>query len=214
MKNNFIILFFLISVTIFSQKKVVKKFQTITEEIEISTIGLDDFVLENATSDYIEITLFAEDPNEQHILYQEENRKTKIEFFLEEMEHKDLVFRKYITKRLKRASAIIKIPKGKSVTILGENINIESKSYKGDLTIFIEKGILKLNKVLANVFLEMYAGNVFAALQKTDIEVTSNIGKIKIDDKLVAQKYLQKEKNNQYNFKINSIKANIFLTTK
>ena len=73
MKNNFILLFLLFSSAILSQKKVVKKFESQSKEIEISTLGLDDFVLENSTSDFIEITLFAENPNEQHIFLGDKN---------------------------------------------------------------------------------------------------------------------------------------------
>jgi hypothetical protein len=45
MKSNFIILFCLISTAILSQKKVIKKFETQSKEIEVSTLGLDDFVI-------------------------------------------------------------------------------------------------------------------------------------------------------------------------
>lgn len=199
---------------ILSQKKGIKKFETQSTEIEISTLGLDDFILENSTSGFIEIILFAENIEEQHILYKEEYNLVKIQFEIPDNNLKETVFRKFITKRLKRASAVIKIPKGKKATIFGNEINIESKSYKGNLKIFIEKGIVKLNAIKANVSIKLYAGNVYASLEKANIEVVSNIGKIKIDENLFKKKYEQNEENCTLNFKINSIKANIFLRTK
>ena len=57
------------------------------------------------------------------------------------------VFRKFITKRLQRASAIIKIPKNKAVIIFGEEINIAAKSYGGPMDIYIEKGLIKLDTI-------------------------------------------------------------------
>ena len=71
MKNKFLILFLFICFLGFSQKKAIKKFQITANEIEISTIGLDDFVLENTDSNFIEIFLYAENSNERHIVFEE-----------------------------------------------------------------------------------------------------------------------------------------------
>ena len=214
MKKPFIIAFLLISNVIFSQKKAVKKFQTKATEIEISTLGLDDFILENSDSEFIEVYLYAENSNKQHIIFNEEFNITKIKFFIDEIKAEETVFRKFITKRLEIANAVVKIPKGKEVTILGENINVESKNYVGNLNIFIEKGIVKLNTVQANATVKMYAGNVFATVKNANINVVSNLGKIEIDAKIFQKKYKKIDKKNKYNFSINSVKTNIFLTTK
>jgi hypothetical protein len=214
MKNNFVILFCLISTVIFSQKKAMKKFESLSTEIEISTIGLDDLVLENSTSNFIEVTLFAEDPNEQHIIINSENNVLQIEFNLAEFKTEEKIFRKFITKRLHRASAIIKIPKGKKVAVFGENINIESKSYQDDLSIFIEKGILKLHEIKANTVIKLYEGSIFGILKNTNVNIDSKIGKIKIDDAFYEKKYQKKSEKNHNNFSVTTLKANIFLTTK
>ncbi len=103
--------FFLMSNDAFSQKKIIKKLTTNTKEIAIFTKGLDDLVLENSTSKFIEILLYAEDTNKQHIVIEEKNTKTEIKFKIPVFKSEDAVFRKFITKRLKRASVIIKIPK-------------------------------------------------------------------------------------------------------
>ena len=89
MKNNLIILFLVFSSAVLSQKKVIKKIETQCSEIEISTIGLDDFVLENSTSGFIEITLFAENPHEQHILFDVKNDFLQVEFKMHKIQKEE-----------------------------------------------------------------------------------------------------------------------------
>lgn len=213
MKYSFVIAFLLFSNLLFCQKKVVKRFESDAKEIEISTIGLDDFVIENSTSNYIEITLFAENPNEKHILSNTEKDVLKIEFIIEELKSEETIFRKFITERLQRASAIIKVPKGKELSIFGNHINIESKSYQGNLAVYIDEGIVKLNEIKENAIIKMYEGNIYATLKDVNMDVTSKTGKIKIDDILYEKTYQKKSVKNQKNFTISSLKANIFLTT-
>jgi len=214
MKNKLIILFCLISTVVFSQKRVVKKFETPSKDIEISTVGLDDFVIENSDSGFVEVQLFAENIEEQHIVFEEKYNTVKIQFIIPEYQPQKEVFRKFITERLHRANAIIKVPKNKNITIYGDEINVESKSYKGDLHIFIEKGILKLHKINANLEVKMYSGNLYANTKKANINVVSKTGKIKIDTILVDKNYQYKEDHFNKDILINSLKANIFLTTK
>ena len=66
--DAFFFLLFL-SQIICAQKKVIKKVQTNATYVEISTVGLDDFVLENSNSEFLEIYLSAENPSKQHIVY-------------------------------------------------------------------------------------------------------------------------------------------------
>ena len=213
MKKIILLSLLFFSTILFSQKKVIKKVEINLQEIEISTTGLDDFVLENSTSDFIEIILFAENPNEQHILLNTENNVVQIAFIIEELQTEETIFRKFITKRLQRASAVIKIPKGKKATIFGENINIESKSYQGNLAIFIEEGIVKFNQVQAETAIKLYEGSIYATLKNAKVEVTSKLGKIEINDILYEKTYQNKSEKNQKTFTVTSVKANIYLTT-
>ena len=212
MKNKVIILFLVFSNVIFSQKKATKKFQTTANEIEISTIGLDDFVLENAESNFIEIFLYTEDSNEHHILFKEEQGVARIKFDIIEFKTEETVFRKFITKRLQRAYAIVKIPKNKRITILGNNVDIASKSYQGDLAVFIEKGNIKLNTVKETTEVKLYSGNVYASLKNINIDVISNIGKIKVDTILKHKTYQRERDNFKKKLTVKTIKGNVFLT--
>ena len=205
-------LFFLMSSGAFSQKKIIKKFTTNTKEIAIFTKGLDDLVLENSTSEFIEILLYAEDPNKQHIVIEEKSTKTDIKFKIPVFKSEDAVFRKYITKRLKRASVTIKIPKNKEVSIFGEHINISSKSYNGNLNVLIEKGIVKLDTIQQNLVLKMYEGNLFGVLKQSNLTIASKIGKIKIDAVFYKKKYKENRMDTNKEVSITTLKGNIFLT--
>ena len=204
--------FFLMSSDAFSQKKIIKKLTTNTKEIAIFTKGLDDLVLENSTSKFIEILLYAEDPNKQHIVIEEKSTKTDIKFKIPVFKSEDAVFRKYITKRLKRASVTIKIPKNKEVSIFGEHINISSKSYNGNLNVLIEKGIVKLDTIQQNLVLKMYEGNIFGVLKKSNLTIASKIGKIKIDAVFYKKKYKENRTDTSKEIAITTLKGNIFLT--
>ena len=205
-------LFFLMSSGAFSQKKIIKKLTTNTKEIAIFTKGLDDLVLENSTSEFIEILLYAEDPNKQHIVIEEKSTKTDIKFKIPVFKSEDAVFRKYITKRLKRASVTIKIPKNKEVSIFGEHINIASKSYNGNLNVLIEKGIVKLDTIQQNLVLKMYEGNLFGVLKQSNLTIASKIGKIKIDAVFYKKKYKENRTDTSKEIAITTLKGNIFLT--
>lgn len=211
MKKQLFLTFLFISTVGFSQKKVVKKFETNTEEINIYTDGLDDIILENSNSSFVEVYLEAESYDNQIIKIEEANKEVDVKFYFEGTETREVVFRKYITKRLQRASVVIKIPKGKKVNILGGNVDVESKNLKNELAIYIENGIVKLNQIQANTTLKLYSGNVYASIKKTNIDVTSNTGKIKVDDKFIEKTYKLEDKKFKLNFKLSSIKANVFL---
>ena len=213
MKNIFQILLFLFFSVSFSQKKVLKKFQTAADEITVYTAGLDNLVLENSTSEFIEVFLYAESYDDQLIKIEEKSKELFIKFHFEGTETREVVFRKFITKRLQRANAIIKIPTGKKVYIFGENVDIESKSHKNELAIYIENGIVKLNKIEAKTTLKLYSGNVYATVTNTNLEINSKDGKIKVDDVFYEKKYQQKSKENELQLSIISMKGNVFLET-
>lgn len=213
MKKHFLLLFLMISITFFAQKKVEKDIETSQKQIEISTVGLDDLVIENSNSKFLEVVLFAENMYEQEIVITEENDKVSIKFQLDSLIIEETVFRKYITKRLQRAYAIVKIPKGKNLTIYGENHSIESKNFWGDLTIYIEKGIVKLNTIQSNTFVKMYAGTIFATAKNKNITLHSNIGNITVDEVLYQKDFKKVVSDKSKLLSINTIKGIIFVST-
>lgn len=214
MKKQLLFFLLIISINLFCQKKVAKDLETSLKEIEISTIGLDDFVIENSNSKFIEVILFAENMYQQEIIILEKNDKINIKFQLDSLIIEEVVFRKFITKRLQRAYAIVKIPKGKNVTIFGENHSIESKNFLGNISIYIEKGVVKLNTIQSNASVNLYAGTVFAAAKNKNITLHSNIGNINVDSILYQKDFQKMATNSSHNFTVNTIKGIIFVTTK
>ena len=210
--NAFFFLLFL-SQIICAQKKAIKKAQTNATLVEISTVGLDDFVLENSSSEFLEIYLSAENPSKQHIIYSVSEATAKIEFQIPAMSTEEPVFRKFITKRLQRASAIIKIPKNKAVIIFGEEINVAAKSYGGPMDIYIEKGLIKLDTIQKRTKVKFYEGSVFATLKARNIDVTSTRGTIAVNKEIQQENFYKKTKNTFQNLTIRTTKGNIFLTT-
>jgi hypothetical protein len=212
MKNILSIIFLSFFFLGFSQKKENKKIETSSKNIEILTQGLDNIVIENSESNFVEVMLFDENLNQHHVTLEENDKILKVGFKIESIIEEETIFRKYITKRLHRASAIIKIPKNKSVTFFGNTIDIESKGFKGDISIYIENGILRLNTIQANANIKLYTGTVYATLKNTNIDIISTIGIINVDKKVLQEKVYKKLINSEINVTISSVKANIFLT--
>lgn len=211
MRIGFVSFFLLISITSFSQKKVSKIFETTSKEINIYTAGLDNLVVQDSNSDFVEVYLIAESYDEQLIKVENTDKTVTIKFDFEGTETREVVFRKFITKRLQRANAVVKIPKNKMVYIFGDNVDIESKSIQNNLAIYIENGIIKLNNINADVTLKLYSGNVYASTKNTMVDVVSNIGKIKVSDVLQEGNYKKTPKNSKSKLEIATIKANIFI---
>ena len=214
MKRILLALFFLSSITVFSQKKVMKQFQSSNDEINIYTSGLDNIILENSKSDFVEVILYAESYDEQLIIVDQNKNQTDIKFHFEGTQTREVIFRKFITKRLQRATATVKIPRNKKVFIFGENVDIESKNHENELAIYIENGIVKLDTITSNVNLKLYSGNVFAFVKNTNLDVSSNNGTIKINQEISKNNIKKEDVNFDKNIIISTIKANIFLTTK
>ena len=207
--NKILYLFICISITAFSQKKVVKKVDFSSSHIEINAFGLDEVQLENSETNVLEIELYAENALQQHIVYQIDNDIAILKFDLPLPEESKEVFRKYITKRLQRASVKIKVPKKVSISIFGDNISMISKSITNNMLISLEKGELKLGEINSNIDVKMYGGNVFATAKNTNIDVISNLGIIEYDGENY-QKTLKDNTGISYpKLTINSIKANI-----
>ncbi|WP_299015590.1 hypothetical protein [uncultured Polaribacter sp.] len=207
----FIICVNFLSIKSYAQKKVTKSFTTESNKIFINTEGLDNVVLENAETNFLEVILYAENPTQQHIVINQKSYETSINFKLPVVLEKEIIFRKFITERLQRAKAIIRIPENKQVIVYGDNIDVTSKSCKNHLEIYLENGIVKLNHVQANVLLKLYSGNVYASLKNTNVAITSKKGTIEIDKILYTQTFKKQVKDSQTQFAIYSIKANAFI---
>ena len=212
--KSYIVIFLMVSTTFFSQKKISKQFETDTNEINIYTAGLDNITIENSESGFVEVYLYAEDYDEQLIKINHKNTSVTINFEFKGAQTREVVFRKFITKRLQRAHVIVKVPKNKEVYVFGENVDIESKDFRNNLAIYIENGIVKLNTIKANIILKLYSGNVFANIKTARVNVKNGHGKIEVNGVLKEKTYQKTPKISDGKVTITTIKANVFLTSK
>ena len=201
--------------TFFAQEKLLKKRTFKSEEIEIITDGLDNVAIENSISNQIEVVLLDENPNTHTIFINEQSGVLKVSFKLNFNIFKEPVFRKFITQRLQRATTIIKIPNRKVVNIYGKTIDVTSKSYKGDLKIYIDNGSVKLNEVKGNTDVKLFSGNVSGRINKvTAINIETNNGTINVNENSY-NKYFYTKSNPKATrkFNVRSINANVILIT-
>ena len=213
MKKLFFIFFVLINGVHFGQQKSFKQFETTLINLEINTEGLDQIIIENSNNNFISIHLNEENPNAHHIFSTEENGVLKIGFQTV-LQPKKKIFRKFITERLNRASVKIMLPKHKNLTFLGDEIDIISSNYQGNISIFIDKGTLKLSDLKGNLQLHLFSGNVFLNTSEGKIDIKSNNGRIEVDNKFMSTPFIKLDENSSRKVTVKSINANITLTTK
>lgn len=203
--------FILLTLFLQAQSTESKKFTTTKNTIEIQVDGLDEVQLKNSETEEVEVLLFNEGDIPLKILTEELSEIQKIIFKPTFFNQESPVFRKYITKRLNRASVVISLPKNKNITVLGKSVDVVSESYKGNLRVFIDKGLVDLNEVGGDVELHLFQGNISAVVKTSAIHIRTNKGKILVNDEEEKSPYIKSSLNYQTNFVINSIRANVFL---
>ena len=209
--NKLFYLFLLFSITLFAQKKVIKTIDFQTKSLVINTFGLDAITVENSENQLLEIELFAENALQQHIVFETRNEQGILKFNLSLPTAEKEVFRKYITKRLNRASVKLKVPENCKLTFNGNNINIITQSIQNNMDIFLDKGILKFGTISSKIFTKLYGGNIYADVSNSNFTVSSNLGDIIFKEKTHKRQLVEKKATKQFNLEILSIKANIFL---
>ncbi|WP_147431752.1 hypothetical protein [Tenacibaculum discolor] len=209
--KKYLLLYTLISVQfLYCQEKIIQKRKMLVNELEVVTYGLDDIVIENSKSNELEVILLDENPHTHNILFKKEGEVLTIAFELNIPTLKNEVFRKYITRRLERARAVIKVPKNKHISIHGKTIGVNSKSYAGDLDVYIERGNIKLNIIERNVNVRLFQGNVFAKItSKSTLDLKTNNGTIFINGEKKESPFSQENLSTSKKLAINSIHANI-----
>ena len=197
----------------FSQQKVIKTVDDKVTEISILSFGLDYVRIVNSDSNQLAIELQDAKAQEYQIIVNETNSLFKVSFKRAVLEGETKVFRKFITKRISKVNAILKIPQNKKITIFGKHVDVYSKSYNGDLKIYVDKGEIQLNEIKQNTEVRLFGGNVSATVSNTNIDVASNNGTILVNSKNYSKKFHQNKSTNKKSLAIKSINANIKLTS-
>lgn len=212
-RNVFCALVFLLSTHLQAQQTIIKQFQTKQQYISINTEGLDEITILNTNNNTVEITLLDENAK-QHLIYTDEAaHELTIGFSLFFSEDNNGVFRKFITQRLNRASVVIKLPKNKDISVFGSNIDVISKNYNGNLQVFIDKGHVDLHSIQQKATVKLFQGNVYGKISDGGISIITTKGTIKVDDESFLKTYQKKQTNTTKIFELNSINANVFITT-
>ncbi|WP_105016693.1 hypothetical protein [Polaribacter porphyrae] len=211
MKQTIYIFFLFTTFFCVSQKKILKQFQSKLNVVTIDTSGLDHLSIENSNNEFVEVILYAENYDDQLIKVDTVNRQVTIKFELSGTETREVIFRKFITKRLQRADAVIKVPKGISINIFGENVDVTSKSINNKLSVYIDNGIIKLNKIQHKIIVKLYSGNVYANINNIKIDVNSNQGKIEVNGVLYKRKYKKTPKKTFNKLEVTTVKGNVIL---
>lgn len=199
----------------FSQQKQLFSSDIKLNSIQFVTNNLDDITIENSKTEKLEIIL--ENDNSFPIRIVTNKRNETIVFSFQKEETSGLeskVFRKYITKRLDRARIVVKVPKGKEISVFGQVVGVVSKSYVGDLSIYIDKGNVKLEEVKGNVSVNLFLGNIYAEINETNLTLKTVHGIIEIDEKNKETNLIESSVTNKFNLSVKSIHANIYLTKK
>ncbi len=209
-KMFFCVFWMQLNVSLYCQSSIVKEFTTNKKEIELDTQGLDEIKIVNSETGEIKIKLFNESVSFFTIVTNDMEKSLKISFE-QILNEGSTIFRKYITKRLNRVSAVINIPKDKIVSIFGTHIDIVSKDYKGDLNIYIDKGFINLQTIQKNVILKLFQGNIYCKAINYNIDISTKNGIIKVKEKQEASPYKKRNSSSKNKFSVLSIHANIFI---
>ena len=186
MKHIYFLLF-IFSISGFSQQKVIKTVDDKTMEISVLSFGLDYVEIVNSDANQLEIELKDVNAKDYQIVVNQTNSLFKISFKREVLEGETKVFRKFITKRISKVNAVLKIPQNKKITIFGKHVDIYSKSYNGDLKIYVDKGDIQLNQIKQNTEVRLFGGNISGTVSKANINVTSNNGTVLINNKIYSR---------------------------
>lgn len=212
MRKYCYILFLLFSFVGFTQKRILKKFELNSKTLIVDTKGLDNLKIENTASNFVEVELYTRSYDDRIIKIDEQQNETTISFYFKGTQTREVIFRKFITKRIQRAEAIIKIPEKINIDIFGENVDIQSENCNNIIAIYIDNGIIKLGEIKNNTLVKFYSGNIYASTKNTNLNLMSNVGKISIDE-VLYDKAFKKESTLKTSKKLNvqTISGNIFL---
>lgn len=214
MRVFIVITFLLISNSLIAQQKIVRTIESDATEVYVSLDGIDNLIIEESSTDSIEMTLL--DMNELGVLeaFTCEDKACRLEV-------KAIVKQQAINDKIHQfplapptnITAVLKIPKNKNLTIEGIMIDIQSKGYKGILKLYIDKGNIRLPNIKGIVDIEMFSGTIFANIaKKTTIDIQTRKGRISLDKKPIKSPY-KKNLGQEKQLIIRSINANVVLTS-
>lgn len=216
MRTVFFTIFLLITTVLSAQQKIVRTIQSDAPYIDVYVEGIDNLKIEESDTNSIEITLF--DKNELGVFEsfscEDKTCVLKVKAVIKQSHAINDKIHQFPLAPPSNVTATIKIPKGKTVSIIGEMIDIQSKGYQGSLKILIDKGDIRLPSVKGIVELQVFSGAIYATIEKeASLEIQTRKGTISLDKKVLKSPF-KKEQKGEKQLIVKSMNANVVLTSK
>ncbi len=213
MKHSILLLFFLFTVTLSAQQKIVRTVKSNAPYVEVKTDGIDNLVIEESDSDELEM-----------IIYDADGLGVIDDFTCNDFNcvlsiKTELKIENPITNKINQfplappsnVSAVVKIPKNKKVTVYGETIDVQTQGYEGILRILIDKGNVRIKGIKGITEVELFTGTVFAAVHQNALDIKTRKGRISLNEETQKSPY-RKKKKKAHKLVVRSINANVVLT--
>lgn len=213
MKKLLLISFLFASLLLQAQKKIVKTVESDAPYVEIKTDGIDNLIIEESDTNELEMIINDRDGlgfvenfscNDYNCVL---NIKTEIKIN-EDINNK---INAISMTPPTHVSAVVKIPKGKKVTVFGTTIDIQTDGYDGILRILIDNGTVKLKSIKGITEVDLFSGAVFADIDKNSLQIKTKKGTISVNGTNVKSPYKKKE-NKKQRLIVKTINANVVLT--
>jgi hypothetical protein len=197
--------FLFFSFVAFGQQTITKSIVSDAPYIELKTVGIDDLIIKESETSKLEITIL-----NANLGILENVSCTDYNCVLSvATELKETLMLSSINRT--KVSGIVKIPKGKKVTVFGETINLKIEGYQGVLRVFINEGNIDVKKIKGITDIALSSGNIYAQIEDASLDIKTRKGRITFDNKVQKSPYTMKQQKKR-RLIVKSKKANVVLT--
>ncbi|CAM1365537.1 hypothetical protein [Tenacibaculum xiamenense] len=196
----------------FAQEKLSKVEEITSKEVVINSKGLDDLVIKNSKDNFLRVSLDNKNSGDYYISTNKISGQIEISFKSNDFVREE-IFRKFITNRVSGVNAVVEVPVGKSITVYGEDLGVKSKSYKGDLSVYIKRGNIYLNKIEGTCNMSFFQGNLYTSNANFNMNINSNKGKVLLNGEERTSPFARNEIGIQMFLKVITIHGNIFINS-
>jgi len=207
------IVFLVVSSSVMGQRKITKKIASKAPYVEVKTDGIDNLVIEESDSNEMEMIISDVDGLGviEDFSCNDRNCVLTISTELRIDNPQTNKINQFPNAPPSNVSAVVKIPKGKKVTVFGETIDIQTQGYQGILRILIDKGNVRIQGIKGITEVDLFAGTVFATIDNDDLNIRTRKGTITVNEEVQKSPYKKKLKK-AHKFIVKSINANVVLT--
>lgn len=213
MKYFFSVLMFLSFFVGLSQQKIIKTIQSDAPFVEVKTEGIDNLVIQESETNELEMVILDADGMGviDDFKCNDFNCVLSIKTELKIDNPLTNKINQFPLAAPTNVSAIVKIPKNKKVTVFGETIDVQTRGYQGVLRILIDKGNVRIEGIKGITEVNLFAGTVFANINKNSLNIKTRKGTISLNDEVQKSPY-KKKKKKAHLLVVKSINANVVLT--